>query len=340
GEAIESFIDQLSNWYVRRNRRRFWKSTDLADKHAAYRTLYQCLDIAHRLMAPFVPFLAEKVYQNLVLSVDEGAPESVHMAPWPEADPSWQNDALLFDIDVVQKVVGLARAARSQSGVRTRQPLSRLLLRAPDDAAAGALDSHADQILEELNVKQIEFIARDAGLVSYRIKPNLPVLGKRYGKLVPAIRAALEAADGAAIAGAAARGESFTIEAGGESIELGGDDVLIETSSAEGYACAEDAGYLTALDTSLDDDLEREGFAREIVRSIQDARKQAGLEVSDRIVLGVSGSDSVQSALAAHRDYVMTETLAIEWQTDQAEPLFREQRSLGDQNWTVEFGKA
>ena len=339
GEAIESFIDQLSNWYVRRNRRRFWKSTDLADKHAAYRTLYQCLDVAHRLMAPFVPFLAEKVYQNLVLGVDPDAAESVHMAAWPEADPAWQNDALLYDIDVVQKVVGLARAARGQSGVRTRQPLSRLLLRAPSDAAANALDGHTDQILEELNVKAVEFIARDAGLVSYRIKPNLPVLGKRYGKLVPAIRSALEAADGAAIAGAAARGDSFTIEAGGETLELTGDDVLIETSSAEGYACAEDAGYLTALDTSLDDDLVREGFAREIVRSIQDARKQAGLEVSDRIALGVTGSAAVDAALETHRDYVMAETLATVWQPGQANPLFRAERSLGDEHWVVEFTK-
>ncbi len=340
GEAIESFVDRLSNWYVRRNRRRFWKSTDLADKHAAYRTLYQCLDVAHRLMAPFVPFLAENVYRNLVLSVHPDAPESVHMARWPEADPAWQNDALLYDIGVVQKVVGLARAARGQSGVRTRQPLSRLLLRAPDDAAAGALDSHADQILEELNVKSLEFIARDAGLVSYRIKPNLPVLGKRYGKLVPAIRAALDAADGAAIASAAARGERFTIEAGGEILELTGDDVLIETNSAEGYACAEDAGFLTALDTSLDEELLREGFAREIVRSIQDARKQAGLKVSDRIVLGVTGSDSVLAALEAHRGYIMSETLATEWQEGQSEPLFKDERKLGDQGWVVEFSKA
>ena len=188
GEALESFVDQLSNWYVRRNRRRFWKSTDPEDTQAAYLTLYECLNAAHKLMAPFVPFLSENVYQNLVRSVDADAPESVHMTEWPVADASWQNDDLLFDIDVVQKVVGLARAARGQSGVRTRQPLARLLIRAPSDAASKALDSHQDQILEELNVKAIEFIARDAGLVSYRIKPNLPRIGKQYGKLIPAIR--------------------------------------------------------------------------------------------------------------------------------------------------------
>jgi isoleucyl-tRNA synthetase len=340
GEAIESFIDQLSNWYVRRNRRRFWKSTDLADKHMAYLTLYECLKAAHELMAPFVPFLAEHVYQNLVKSVDPDAPDSVHMVPWPAADPAWRNDELLHDIGVVQKVVGLGRAARGQSGLRTRQPLPRLLVRAPNDAAASALDDHQDQILEELNVKSIEFIARDAGLVSYRIKPNLPVLGKRYGKLIPAIRSALEAADGAAIAGAAARGESFEIEAAGETLTLGGDDVLIETSSAEGYACAEDGGYLSALDTALSDDLVDEGFAREVVRSVQDARKQAGLEVSDRIVLGVSGSAAIERALSGHRDYIMAETLAIQWETAQSDALFSTSRELGDEQWTLEFRKA
>ncbi len=339
GEAIESLVDQLSNWYVRRNRRRFWKSTDPDDKRSAYLTLYQCLDAANRLMAPFVPFLAENVYRNLVLSVDDDAPESVHLADWPEPDAAWRNDELLDDIGVVQKVVGLGRAARSQSGVRTRQPLSRLLVRAPDDRAAAALEAHRDQILEELNVRDIEFIARDAGLVSYRIKPNLPVLGKRYGKLIPAIRQALEAADGAEIAGRVARGETFELDAGDRALELGPGDVLVETSSAQGYACAEDLGYLAALDTSLDDALVREGLAREIVRSVQDARKQAGLEVSDRIVLGVTGSDGVEAALAEHRDYLMTETLATAWETGQDKPLYADERSLGDDRWRLEFRK-
>ena len=332
GEALESFVDQLSNWYVRRNRRRFWKSTDPEDKQAAYLTLYECLNAAHKMMAPFVPFLAENVYQNLVRNVDAEAVESVHMASWPVPDEAWRNDTLLFDIDVVQKVVGLARAARGQSGVRTRQPLARLLIRAPSDAAARALQSHQDQILEELNVKAIEFIARDAGLVSYRIKPNLPRIGKRYGKLVPLIKKALDDADGAAIAAAVARGDGFDIDAGVEKIALVGEDILIETSSAEGYACAEDSGFLTALDTTLTDALINEGFARELVRSVQDARKQAGLEVSDRITLGISGSVAVTRALSAHRDYVMSETLATRWETGQAAPIYTGDRDLWARN--------
>jgi isoleucyl-tRNA synthetase len=337
GEVIESFVVQLSNWYVRRNRRRFWKSTDPEDKQAAYLTLYECLKGAHELMAPFVPFLAENVYQNLVRSVDPDALPSVHMGNWPEAAGEWQNDTLLHDIGMVQKVVGLGRAARNHSGVRTRQPISRVLVRAPNDAAARALESHKDQILEELNVKNIEFIARDAGLVSYTIKPNLPKLGKRYGKLVPQIRQALMDADGAEIAGAAARGEGFEIEVAGQTISLGGDDVLIETHSAEGYSCEADSGYLAALDTALDDDLIAEGLAREVVRSVQDARKQAGLEVSDRITLGVSGSTAVEAALEIHRKYVMNETLAVKWEVGQPHARYTADKSMGDERWKIEI---
>ncbi len=339
GEAIESFVDQLSNWYVRRNRRRFWKSTDPADKQSAYLTLYACLNVVHRLMAPFTPFLSEAVYQNLVRRVSPDVPNSVHMTSWPTTDPQWDDDELLFEVGVVQKVVGLARAARGQSGVRTRQPLRRLLIRAPDDRAAQALTNHQEQILDELNVKAIEFIARDAGLVSYRIKPNLPRIGKRYGKLIPAIRAALLAADGAAIAGAASRNEAFEIAVGDEVITLGPDDVLIETQSAEGFACGEEGGYLTALDTTLDDALIREGFARELVRTVQEARKKADLEVSDRIILGVSGTADVEAALADYRELLMTETLAVDWSVGQAEPLYEEDRSLEDVKWHIEISK-
>jgi isoleucyl-tRNA synthetase len=339
GDAIESFVDQLSNWYVRRNRRRFWKSTDPEDKHVAYLTLYECLDGLHRLMAPFVPFISEEVYQNLVRTVDPDAPISVHMSGWPEAEPARDDDKLLEDIGVVQKVVSLARAARGQSGVRTRQPLSRLLVRVPNDAAAEALSSHKDQVLEELNVKEMEFIARDAGLVNYRIKPNLPRLGKQYGKLVPAIRKALEEADGSAIAGATARGEAFEIVVEGQTIPLTEEDVLVETSSAEGYACGEDAGYLTALDTSLNPELIREGLAREMIRTVQEARKQAGLDVADRIALGVSGSPAVMDALAEYRAYLMAETLAEDWSIGQVDPLWKEERKLDDDHWTIEISR-
>ncbi|MCB1842596.1 MAG: isoleucine--tRNA ligase, partial [Halioglobus sp.] len=339
GDAIESFVDQLSNWYVRRNRRRFWKSTNPEDTRAAYLTLYECLNITHRLMAPFVPFLAENVYQNLVRGVDDDAPMSVHMSGWPEANAGLEDDALLFAVGVVQKVVGLGRAARAQSGLRTRQPLSRLLLRAPDDAAAAALADQQDQIRDELNVRAVEFIARDAGLVDYRIKPHLPRIGRQFGKQIPALKQALTDADGALIASAAANGQPFTIMLDGEPVTLSAEDVLIETSAAEGYACAEDSGYLAALDTSLNDELRCEGVARELVRSVQDARKQAGLEVSDRIVLGVTGSAGVNEALAGHRDYLMRETLANDWLCGQDKPIYKGEREVDEHRWTIEISR-
>ena len=222
--------------------------------------------------------------------------------------------------------------------MRTRQPLARLLIRAPSDAAAKALHSHQDQILEELNVKAIEFIARDADLVEYTIKPNLPVLGKRYGKLVPKLRDWFKnEADTAEIVRATTSGLSFMTPIVDE--PLTGEDILVETHSAPGYSCEADSGYLTALDTTLNDDLINEGFARELVRSVQDARKQAGLEVSDRITLGISGSEAVEKALIAHRDYVMSETLATNWEVGQADALFTERRELGEESWIIELRK-
>ena len=338
GEAIESFVDQLSNWYVRRNRRRFWKSTDGEDKQSAYLTLYECLETVHRLMAPFVPFLSEAVYQNLVRPAVAGdnsaGPPSVHMTPWPSVPAEYRDDALLDAFAVIQKVVGLGRAARSQTGQKTRQPLSRVLLRVPNAAAAESVRAHAEQIREELNIKEIEFIARDDRLVEYRIKPNLPRIGKKYGKQVPAIRSALAAADGASIASACEAGNGFTITVDGTDLLFAAEDVLIETESAAGYACAEDAGYLIALDTALTPALIREGLARELIRSIQDARKQADLQVSDRIALEITGSTGVLEALEAYRQEIMDETLTDAWGTgDSAD--FSVDRDVDGEQWAI-----
>jgi isoleucyl-tRNA synthetase len=336
GAAIESFVDQLSNWYVRRNRRRFWKAASGADKQAAYLTLYECLETVTRLMAPFVPFITETVYQNLVRAVDPQAPVSVHMASWPVVSAARRDERLLAQTAVVQRVVGLGRAARNSSRLKVRQPLARLLVRVPDDAAEAAVRRHEEQILEELNVKAVELIARDATLVSYRIKPNLPVIGKRYGKLIPAIRKYLATADGAAIAAAVARGATQTFNIDGQSLEIEPADLLVESASAEGFACAEDGGYLVGLDTTLSDELRREGVARELVRAVQDARKQAGLEVADRIVLWVEGDEAVAAALAEHRDYLMTETLASAWRRPD-ENAFVVRQDQGDVHWAIEL---
>ena len=388
GRAIESFVDQLSNWYVRRNRRRFWKAAAGRDKQAAYLTLYECLHTANRLMAPIMPFISEAVHQNLVRRVDEAACLSVHMSDWPVPDPEARDDALLAEIDAVQRVVGLGRAARNRSGLRVRQPLSRLLVRTPGETEAAVLARFDAQILEELNVKALEMLAPDAELVGYRIKPNLPRLGKRYGKRIPAIRAALANADAGAVAAAVAAGRTFTVEialsgggvsgaaagggagssgeavggetvsgaglsaeaavgeavsgaglpaeaAAGEALTFEPEDVLVETTSAEGYACAEEGGWLVGLDTALTEALEREGLARELVRTVQEARKQAGLEVSDRITLRIDGSAGVAAALDAHRGYVMEETLATGWGGADWSPAYSVEHALGAERWTI-----
>jgi isoleucyl-tRNA synthetase len=195
--------------------------------------------------------------------------------------------------------------------------------------------AHQDQILEELNVRALELAAADAELVSYRLKPNLPKVGKKHGKLIPRIREALTAADGKAIATAAAAGRAFELTVGDETLTLEAEDVLVETSSAEGYACAEESGFLVGLDTRLDDDLRREGLARELVRTAQDARKQAGLEVSDRITLRIEGTPGVEAALARHREMIMDETLATEWGEAGFTGDFRSEHSLEGERWTI-----
>ncbi len=340
GEAIELFVDRLSNWYVRRNRRRFWKAAAGDDKQAAYLTLYECLHVVHRLMAPFMPFLSEAIYQNLVRSVNPGAPMSVHMADWPIVDDALRNRALIDQFDVVQRVVGLGRTARNDTRLRVRQPLRRLLVRVPDSAAANAVERHRDQILEELNVKDLELVAGDAELVSYRLKPNLPRIGKRYGKRIPAIRAALSDADAGKIASRVAAGRGFELDVGDETIAFEPEDVLVESVAAEGYACAEEGGYLVGLDTRLDKALRREGLARELVRTVQETRKQAGLEVSDRIVLRITGSDAVADAVAAHGDFLMDETLATGWGEDGFVPSYATEHTQDENNWKIELARA
>jgi isoleucyl-tRNA synthetase len=338
GLAIEAFVDQLSNWYVRLNRRRFWKAASGDDKQAAYLTLYECLETLVHLMAPFVPFLSEALYQNLVRSHDSDAPVSVHMARWPGRNASRLDRELLAETDVLQRVVGLGRAARNASKLKVRQPLSRLLVRVPDDAAAQAVRRHEELIRDELNVKAVESIPRDAELVSYRIKPNLPLVGKRFGKRIPAIRAYLQQADSGAIAAAVARGETQTFDIDGEPLQFEPEALLVETESAEGFACAEEQGFLVGLDTQLNDELIREGVARELIRIVQDTRKQAGLAVSDRIALMIEGDPAVAEAVAAHRDVIMRETLASQWGSP-AETGTRLEGQLGDSSWTVHLAR-
>ncbi|HEY3378616.1 MAG TPA: isoleucine--tRNA ligase [Armatimonadota bacterium] len=340
--AVEGFVDELSNWYLRRNRRRFWKSEADSDKQAAYYTLYTCLLTVAKLMAPFAPFISEEIYRNL--TIEQGLPESVHLADWPVVDAARVDMQLDKDMAVLLKVVELGRSSRAESGLKVRQPLAELLVHVPGTAEETALTRFLDEVREELNVKAVRFMEGSSGLVQYRFKPNLPVVGRKYGKLVPALRnvlQALESAQAQAIAEAAQAGQTFTLLVEGQTLELTGEEILIESSSPEGFAVAEDGGYVVALNTEITEELRREGLARDLVRNVQDARKDAGLQISDRIGLFLGLSEELATAISAHLPYLMSETLADAVTFDAAPAdAYTTQAELGGEPLTIGIAKS
>ncbi len=338
GQAIENLVDQLSNWYIRRNRRRFWRSENGDDKQAAYLTLFECLDTIQRLIAPFMPFLAESMYLNLSRCLDDGA-ESVHLTEWPDHDETLLNDVLIFEMDVVQVMVGLGRTAREISRIRVRQPLKRILVHCPDSRAQQAITKHKGQLQEELNIREIDFMDSSIELVRHEVTPNFRTLGKRYGKLMPAIKDALNQADANEIIDVIGSVGSYAMNVEGHNVDFDKEDLQIVTKSAEGFACSEADGYLVALDTTIDHDLLVEGIARELIRTVQEARKSAQLEISDRIHLSVSGSSLIDQVMATHRDHIMSETLAIGACEDN-QPEFEFEHSLDEHTWNIRFKRA
>lgn len=309
--AIRDFVvDDLSNWYVRRNRRRFWKSGSGADKTSAYATLHEALVTVARLMAPFAPFTAEELYSNLVLSVDADAPESVHLSSWPEADASLINRDLLDSVAVLQRVVELGRAARAESGVKTRQPLPELLVRVRSDAELEGLKALEGDLLEELNVKKVTYLDVTADFIDYGVRPNLPLVGRRLGRRIPALRKWLEQVDGREIARNVRDSVPTVIVLDGEEFTFEPEAFLLDARSPEGYTAAENAGYLAAFDTNVSAELLAEGRSRDVIRLVQNARKNAGLEVSDRIELVLEAKGELKEAIAAHAETIRGEVLA------------------------------
>ena len=303
---VEEFIDSLSNWYVRRSRRRFWKAESDADKRAAYETLWTCLETVNRLMAPMVPFLAEDMYQNLVRGALPDAPESVHLTSWPEADEALIDAELSNAVRAVQRIVSLGRAARAKANIKVRQPLAAVYVRLQNPGEAAALRQLADQVLEELNVKQLHVIDNELDFFEYQVLPNLPVLGPKYGREVGRIQRALATVDKAALAREAAAGRPVTLDG----IELQPDELLVSMSGKPGYAVAEEAGYAVAITTEITPELADEGLARELVRRVQEMRKTAGFDISDHIRLNHAGDPDVARVLETWHDYISQETLA------------------------------
>ena len=304
---IGEFVDQLSNWYVRRSRRRFWKSDDSADTQAALHTLYECLATVTRLLAPFTPFLAEAMYQNLVAGKLPGVPDSVHLDAWPEVDEAAIDEQLSADVALVQRMISLGRGARSNARIKVRQPLTSVVLIPRTERERDALERLAGQIAEELNVKRVE-VAADAGdRLRYRLRPNLPALGPRFGSELGRVREAIEQTDAAELVRRMRAGQPLDL--GG--FELGAADVLVAVEPADGWTAAEDAGYAALLDTTITPELASEGLARELVRRLQELRRQAGFEVTDRIHVSYRAGEEVRAVLAEHGRYIGEETLAL-----------------------------
>ncbi len=309
--AIELFVDDLSNWYVRRSRRRFWKSESDADKHAAYSALYDALVTLAKLLAPMLPFLSEAMYQNLVRSVDANAPESVHHCDWPAADPARVDRALLDDMGVARRVVTLGHSTRASRGLKVRQPLSKAIVVVPD-ASRASVERIVDVIADELNVKSVELAANEAELVTYRLLPDNKKLGPKFGARFPALRRALAEADANAIVANVRSGAPTFIGSGENTFELAPDEILVTPQPRAGLAIASEAGVVLALDTALTPALVQEGLARDVVRRIQELRKKANFEISDRIVTAVQAEGDLSAAIGAWIDTIKTETLSDE----------------------------
>ncbi len=317
GRAIAEFVDELSNWYVRRSRRRFWKSEADEDKIAAYLTLYECLFTLSGLLAPFTPFLAEELYQNLVAERSPGSPESVHLCDWPVANGTFIDEDLSFRMAVARQVVNLGRAARNAAQIKTRQPVEVAVVAARDRERA-AVESLSAVVSEELNVKAIEFVASAGELVNYVVKPNYRTLGPRFGKSMPEVAAAVAALPADELGDRVSSGRSAMVTVGGHEYEFQPDDFMVEAHEKEGFRVEREGSLAVAISTRLNPELLREGLARELVHHIQNTRKAADFQIDDRIHLRVTGPDDVLAMLAEHGDWVKKETLAVSLEVEAA----------------------
>jgi len=309
-QSLEALLDDLSNWYVRRSRRRFWKSEHDADKNTAYETLYHVSVKLIRLLAPFIPFLTEAMYQNLVRSVRPTAYESVHHTAWPQGDLAVIDEDLLEQMELARQVASLGLSARNAAGLKVRQPLGRVL------AYAGGRRSLNPELVEvvmdELNVKAFEFVEEAGRLVTYHVLPDNKLLGPRFGARFPRVRAALAALDPSGVAASVAAGLPVTLEVDGEIVELAPQEVLVETRPAEGLAVAADKLATVAVDANITPELKAEGLAREVVRRVQSMRKEAGFDISDRISTFYRAQVELEAVFRAWSEYIQAETLTTE----------------------------
>ena len=302
---IEEFTDELSNWYVRRNRERYWGTELTDDKINAYVTLHTVLVNLAKVAAPFVPFITEEIYQNLVVGIDKNAPESIHLCTWPEADEGAIDKILEKEMGLAYTIVKLGRSARNAVNIKNRQPLSKMLISAKE-----LPEYYGDIVKDELNIKEVELGAEMAKYVNFEIKPNLPVLGKTYGKLIPQIRQELANQNQMELASKVQNGESYTINVAGEEIEFNQENLLVTMQGKEGFAFAGEGEIGVVLDTTITEELREEGYLREILSKVQNMRKESGFEVLDRINLFVGGNEMLERVTKKFEEQIKNDTLA------------------------------
>ena len=306
--ALQEFVDEMSNWYVRRSRERFWAKGMEQDKINAYMTLYNALVTIAKTAAPMIPFMTEDMYQNLVRSVDKDAPESIHLCDFPTVNEAWIDKDLEADMKELLEIVVLGRACRNTANIKNRQPIGTMYVKAEKKMG----EFYTDIIADELNVKEVKFADDVESFISYSFKPQLRTVGPKYGKLLGGIRQALTDINGTAAMKELRGNGVLKLDINGNDVELTEEDLLIETAQTEGYVSESDGETSVVLDTNLTPELIEEGFVREIISKIQTMRKEAGFEVMDKIVVYAHGNDKIQDVMKAHEDEIKSEVLADE----------------------------
>ena len=306
--ALQEFVDEMSNWYVRRSRERFWAKGMEQDKINAYMTLYHALVTIAKTAAPMIPFMTEDIYQNLVRSVDKDAPESIHLCDFPTVNEAWIDKGLEADMKELLEIVVLGRACRNTANIKNRQPIGTMYVKAEKKMS----EFYTDIIADELNVKEVKFADDVESFISYSFKPQLRTVGPKYGKLLGGIRQALTDINGTAAMNELRTNGVLKLDINGNNVELTEEDLLIETAQTEGYVSESDGETSVVLDTNLTPELIEEGFVREIISKIQTMRKEAGFEVMDKIVVYAHGNDKIQDVMKAHEDEIKSEVLADE----------------------------
>ena len=306
--SLQEFVDEMSNWYVRRSRERFWAKGMEQDKINAYMTLYHALVTIAKTAAPMIPFMTEDIYQNLVRSVDKDAPESIHLCDFPTVNEAWIDKDLEADMKELLEIVVLGRACRNTANIKNRQPIGTMYVKAEKKMS----EFYTDIIADELNVKEVKFADDVESFISYSFKPQLRTVGPKYGKLLGGIRQALTDINGTAAMNELRTNGVLKLDINGNDVELTEEDLLIETAQTEGYVSESDGETSVVLDTNLTPELIEEGFVREIISKIQTMRKEAGFEVMDKIVVYAHGNDKIQDVMKTHEDEIKSEVLADE----------------------------